>query len=111
LTVRGIGIAEGAAQRVAVKDDRLCGIELDGDRIVACDAVFVPPRFVPNSDLLAALGCDLSRTSCRARWQCWDLWVARSSSRASPYCSISSTQAVKGFRPSAPILSAENGIA
>jgi thioredoxin reductase len=34
-------------------------VELDGDRTVACDALFVPPRFVPNSDLLAALGCDL----------------------------------------------------
>ena len=59
LAARGIGIAEGAAQRVLVEDDRLCGVELDGDRTVACDALFVPPRFVPNSDLLAGLGCDL----------------------------------------------------
>jgi thioredoxin reductase len=59
LTARGVGIAEGAAQRVIVEDDRLCRVELDGGRTVACDALFVPPRFVPNSDLLAALGCDL----------------------------------------------------
>ena len=59
LAARGIGIAEGAAQQVLVEGDRLCGVELDGDRTVACDALFVPPRFVPNSDLLAALGCDL----------------------------------------------------
>ena len=59
LAARGIRIAEGAAQRVVVEGDRLCGIELDGDRIVACDALFVPPRFVPNSDLLGALGCAL----------------------------------------------------
>ena len=59
LTARGIGIAEGSAQRVLVEGDRLCGVELDGDRTVACDALFVPPRFVPNNDLLAALGCDL----------------------------------------------------
>ena len=59
LAARGIGIAEGAPQRVVVEGDRLRGIELDGDRIVACDALFVPPRFVPNSDLLVTLGCDL----------------------------------------------------
>jgi thioredoxin reductase len=59
LTARGIGIFEGTAQRVLVEDDRLRGVELDGDRIVPCDALFVPPRFVPNSDLLADLGCEL----------------------------------------------------
>ena len=59
LTARGIGIAEGTAQRIVVEGDRLRGIALDGDRTVACDALFVPPRFVPNSDLLAGLGCDL----------------------------------------------------
>ena len=59
LAARGIAIVEGAAQQVLVEGDRLCGVELDGDRTVACDALFVPPRFVPNSDLLAALGCDL----------------------------------------------------
>ena len=36
----------------SVEDDRLRGVELDGGRTVACDALFVPPRFVPNSDLL-----------------------------------------------------------
>jgi thioredoxin reductase len=59
LAARGVTIAEGEPQRVLVEDDRLRGIELDGDRTVACDALFVPPRFVPNSDLLARLGCDL----------------------------------------------------
>ena len=59
LDARGIGIAEGVAQRVLVEDDRLRGVELDGGRTVACDALFVPPRFVPNSDLLAGLGCEL----------------------------------------------------
>ena len=53
LAARGIGIAEGAAQRILVEGDRLRGVELDGERIVACDALFVPPRFVPNSDLLS----------------------------------------------------------
>lgn len=59
LVARGIAIVEGAAQRVLVERDRLCGVELDGDRTVACDALFVPPRFVPNNELLAELGCDL----------------------------------------------------
>ncbi len=59
LAARGIGIAEGAAQRVLVEGDRLRGVELDGDRTVACDALFVPPRFVPNSDLLVGLGCEV----------------------------------------------------
>jgi thioredoxin reductase len=59
LAARGIGIVEGAAQQVLVDGDRLCGVELDGDRTVACEALFVPPRFVPNSDLLVGLGCDL----------------------------------------------------
>ena len=60
LAVRGIDIAEGVAQRVIVEGDRLRGVELDGDRTVACEALFVPPRFVPNGDLLAGLGCDLN---------------------------------------------------
>jgi thioredoxin reductase len=59
LAARGITIAEGDPQRVLVEDDRLRGVQLDGDRTVACHALFVPPRFVPNSDLLAGLGCDL----------------------------------------------------
>jgi thioredoxin reductase len=59
LLARGIGIAEGAAQRVLVASDRICGVALDGDRTVACEALFVPPRFVPNSELLVGLGCDL----------------------------------------------------
>ena len=59
LAARGIGIAEGVAQRVIVEGDRLRGVELDGDRSVACEALFVPPRFVPNNGLLVELGCDL----------------------------------------------------
>jgi thioredoxin reductase len=59
LAARAIGIVEGAAQQVLVDGDHLCGVELDGDRTVACDALFVPPRFVPNNDLLVGLGCEL----------------------------------------------------
>ena len=59
LTARGIRIVEGAAQRVLVEGDRLCGVALDGDRTVALEALFVPPRFIPNSKLLVGLGCEL----------------------------------------------------
>ena len=59
LAARAIGIVEGAVQHVLVDGDHLCGVELDGDRIVRCEALFVPPRFVPNNDLLVGLGCEL----------------------------------------------------
>jgi thioredoxin reductase len=59
LAARAIAVAEGIPQRVVVEDDRLRGVELDGQRLVECEALFVPPRFVPNNDLLVALGCDV----------------------------------------------------
>ena len=43
--------------RLVVADDRLRGIELDGGTLVARSAVFLRPRFVPNSGLLVDLGC------------------------------------------------------
>jgi thioredoxin reductase len=61
LEARAIRIVEAAAQRLLVDGDRLRGVELDGDRTVPCDALFVPPRFVPNTDLLIGLGCELDR--------------------------------------------------
>jgi thioredoxin reductase len=59
LSARGIVIAEGDAQRIVVEHDRLSGVDLDGNRTVSCEALFVPPRFVPNSDLLVGIGCEL----------------------------------------------------
>ena len=64
LVARVIGIVEGTVQRVLVEDDHLCGVELDDGRTVPRDALFVPPRFVPNSDLLVGLGCDMDEN----RW-------------------------------------------
>jgi thioredoxin reductase len=66
LAARGIGIVEGSVQRVLVEDDRLCGVHLGDGRTIRRDALFVPPRFVPNNDLLIGLGCDLDE----------DGWVA-----------------------------------
>ena len=59
LNARAITIVEGDAQRVTVREDRLEGVELADGRVVRCDALFVPPRFVPNNGLLISLGCDV----------------------------------------------------
>ena len=59
LTARGVGLVEGRVRRVVVQDDVLCGLELADGRSVERSAVFVRPRFVPNSDVLAGLGCVL----------------------------------------------------
>jgi thioredoxin reductase len=59
LTARKVGVVEGTVQRIAVADDRLCGVEMTDGRLIPRKAIFVPPRFVPNNDLLVRLGCDL----------------------------------------------------
>jgi thioredoxin reductase len=59
LAARTIAIVEGTVERVLVEDDRLCGVGLDDGRTVQRGALFVPPRFVPNNDLLVGLGCDI----------------------------------------------------
>ena len=59
LVARSIGIVEGNVSRVIAEDDRLRGVEIDDGRYILRDALFVPPRFVPHSDLLARLGCEL----------------------------------------------------
>ena len=59
LTARAIGIVEGNVAQVVVKDDALIGLALDDGRFVPREVVFVPPRFVPNNDVLDGLGCDL----------------------------------------------------
>jgi len=59
LVARAVGIVEGTVTRVVVENDRLCGVELDGGRVVRRAALFVPPRFVPNNDVLLSLGCDI----------------------------------------------------
>ena len=81
LVARAIGIVEGAVARVVVEDDRLRGVELDDGRVVAAAALFVPPRFVPNNDLLVGLGCDLDEdgwvvTDATGRTSVAGVWVA-----------------------------------
>jgi thioredoxin reductase len=56
---RAIGVVEGSIARVLVEDDHLTGVQLEDGQVVPRTAVFVPPRFVPNSDLLTGLECEV----------------------------------------------------
>jgi thioredoxin reductase len=56
---RSVTVVDESVERVVIEDDRLRGVELEDERIVEIDALFVPPRFVPNNNLLVELGCDL----------------------------------------------------
>ncbi|HET7398138.1 MAG TPA: NAD(P)/FAD-dependent oxidoreductase [Intrasporangium sp.] len=59
LVVRAIGIIEGCVERVVVEGGKLTAIAMADGRTVPRQALFVPPRFVPNHALLADVGCDL----------------------------------------------------
>lgn len=52
-----IELVRSDVTRVIVDADRLTGLELADGEVLHRDAIFVPPRFVPNSDLLISLGC------------------------------------------------------
>ncbi|MDQ1463242.1 MAG: hypothetical protein QOC73_183, partial [Actinomycetota bacterium] len=81
LVARAIGIVEGTVQRILVEDDQLCGVELDDGRAIRRAALFVPPRFVPNNDLLVGIGCDIDEdgwvvTGANSHTSIPGLWVA-----------------------------------
>ncbi|MGA9748629.1 MAG: NAD(P)/FAD-dependent oxidoreductase [Nocardioides sp.] len=57
LVARAIGIVDDPVVSLAVDDDQLTGVVIDGGRIVPRAAVFVRPQFVPNDTLLVDLGC------------------------------------------------------
>ena len=59
LAARGIQVVGGVVERLVVVDDVLQGVALVDGPIVRRSAVFVRPRLVPNTDLLASLGADL----------------------------------------------------
>lgn len=61
LAARSIDVAEGEPAAIRIEHDRLLGVELADGRFIDRQAVFVPPRFVPNNDLLRALGCEIDR--------------------------------------------------
>jgi thioredoxin reductase len=81
LMARAIGVVEGAARRVLVTEDQLSGVEMDDGRVIPRDVLFVPPRFVPNNDLLVSLGAEMDengwvRTDATGATSVPGLWVA-----------------------------------
>ena len=59
LVARAIGIVEGSIDQLVIDDDRLVGVQVADGCVVPREALFVPPRFVPNNQLLVDLGCDV----------------------------------------------------
>jgi thioredoxin reductase len=59
LAARAIGVVEGVIEQVVIDGDRLRGVQMDDGCVVPRDALFVPPRFVPNDRLLVDLGCEV----------------------------------------------------
>ncbi len=57
LEARAVDVVEGAVHQVLVEDGRLRGVQMDDGQVIARAALFVPPRLVPNSDILVRLGC------------------------------------------------------
>ncbi len=57
LLARAIGVVEGTVVELVVENDRLRGVRMDDGSVVPRDALFVPPRFLPNHGVLAGLGC------------------------------------------------------
>ncbi|MEO5835056.1 MAG: NAD(P)/FAD-dependent oxidoreductase [Nakamurella sp.] len=59
LLARGIAVIEGRIDHLVIGDtDHLRGVQMTGGCVIPADALFVPPRFVPNNTLLVDLGCD-----------------------------------------------------
>ena len=57
---RGIGVIEGTIDQLVIDDnDELRGVQMHDGCVIPADALFVPPRFIPNSALLVGLGCDV----------------------------------------------------
>ena len=59
LVARAIGVVEGDIEQLVVDDDKLRGVRMSDGSVVPCDALFVPPRFVPNNQLIVGLGGDV----------------------------------------------------
>ncbi|HYN96081.1 MAG TPA: NAD(P)/FAD-dependent oxidoreductase [Pilimelia sp.] len=57
LAARAVSVVEGTITQLIIDNDKLRGVQLDDGRVVARDALFVPPRFVPNNQLITGLGC------------------------------------------------------
>lgn len=62
LAAAGVRIVPGEVAGLVVEDDRLTGVRLRDGRVHEREVVFVAPRAVPRTDLLARLGAELSET-------------------------------------------------
>jgi thioredoxin reductase len=59
LAARAVGVVEGVIDGLVIDEaDHLCAVEMSDGSVVPRDALFVPPRFVPNHSLLESLGCE-----------------------------------------------------
>ena len=81
LVARAIGIVDGEVAALVVRDDELRGVRMSDGRTVDRDALFVPPRFVPNNDVLVGIGCELNddgwvRADNTGRTSVSGVWVA-----------------------------------
>ena len=60
LLARGVGIIEGVIDQLVINEvDELRGVQMRDGCVIGVDALFVPPRFIPNSTMLVGLGCDV----------------------------------------------------
>ncbi len=60
LLARAVGVVEGTVEQLLADDaDHLRGVRMDDGTVIPREALFVPPRFVPNTTLLAGIGCDV----------------------------------------------------
>jgi thioredoxin reductase len=57
LVARAIGIVEGTIEHLVIDGGQLRGVQMSDGNVVPRDALFVPPRFVPNHQLLIDLDC------------------------------------------------------
>lgn len=62
LVARAIGVVEGTIEQLVIDDDQLVGLQMADGCVVPRQALFVPPRFVPNDQLLTAPGAPPATT-------------------------------------------------
>jgi thioredoxin reductase len=82
LLARAIGVVEGTIEGLVIDDaDHLRGVQMQDGCVIPRDALFVPPRFVPNGSLLFDLAAHLDadgwvRTDPTGRTSVAGVWAA-----------------------------------
>ncbi|USQ86914.1 NAD(P)/FAD-dependent oxidoreductase [Streptomyces phaeoluteigriseus] len=62
LAAAGVHVVSGEVAGLVVEEDRLTGVRLGDGTVHAREALFVAPRAVPRTDLLARLGAEMTET-------------------------------------------------